>query len=80
MEPKIARSARGHGISDRRIREAYRNTVTLLEREQMTMHLGHDAEGVPLEIGVVTTPIGAVIVHAMRLRRSWAPLYRRFLP
>ncbi|TMF14743.1 MAG: hypothetical protein E6I33_08650 [Chloroflexi bacterium] len=79
MDPKIARSARRHRISDERILEAYRHTVVVLVRGDMTMHLGHDAHGVPLEIGVVATPLGPVIVHAMRMRRAWASVYRRFL-
>ena len=79
MEVRIARSAHRHGISDARIREAYRNTVVTFERGGITMHLGHDADGIPLEIAIAVIGGGPVVVHAMRLRRRWLPRYRRFL-
>ena len=63
----------------RRMLEAYRNTVVVVPRGEMRMHLGHDASGVPLEVGVVETREGSAIVHAMRLRRVWRRLYARHL-
>ena len=80
MDPKIAQSARRHGISDHRIVKPYRNTVTVIRRGELAMHLRHDAHGVPLEVGVVVTaPSGPLVVHAMRMRRRWTAVYRRFL-
>ncbi len=72
----IAPSAHKHGISDQRIREALRTTVTEVPVDRgMWMHLGHDANGIALEIGVVDS---TVVVHAMRMRPVYRAEYERF--
>ena len=73
-EPVIAPSARRHGVSDDTILHAFNNPIRAEDLEDgLTMLIGADHAGNLLEIGVVGSDQGPVIVHAMAAR----PNYRR---
>jgi hypothetical protein len=73
-EPVIAPSARRHGVSDETILHAFNNPVRVEDLDEgLVMLVGPDHGGNLLEIGVVTSDEGPVIVHAMPAR----PKYRR---
>jgi len=73
-EPFIAASARKHGIADADMIHAFGNPVLVDHIDEgFTMFVGGDRAGNPLEVGVVDTSDGPIIVHAMTAR----PQYRR---
>lgn len=73
-EPFIAPSASKHGLTDEEIVHAFNNPVRVEDLDEgLIMLVGPDPAGNLLEIGVVTSEEGPVIVHAMRAR----PKYRR---
>lgn len=64
-------SARRHGITDEAIRHALRNFIAVAgdpSSEDVTLFLGGDAAGNLIEVGVLDTDEGPVIIHAMRGR------------
>lgn len=64
--PRIAGPARKRGFSDADILHAFHNAVRIVEgRNEMALHIGPDHSGRMLEIGVVETDEGPVILHAM---------------
>ncbi len=72
--PVIAPSARKHGISDDDMLHALRNPVRVeYIDEGFTMFTGPARDGSPLEIGVVDSDSGPVIVHADRARGKYLP-------
>jgi hypothetical protein len=72
--PVIAASARKHDVSDEAIVHAFNNPVRVEDLDEgLVMLVGPDHAGNLLEIGVVTSADGPVIVHAMPAR----PKYRR---
>jgi hypothetical protein len=73
-EPFIAPSARKHGVSDETILHAFNNPVRTEDLDEgLVMLVGTDHAGNLVEVGVVTSDEGPVIVHAMPAR----PKYRR---
>ena len=73
-EPVIAPSARRHGVSDEAMVHAFSNPVRVEDLDEgLVMLVGPDHAGNLLEIGVVTSEDGPVIVHAMPAR----PKYQR---
>jgi hypothetical protein len=73
-EPVIAPSARRHGVRDEAIIHAFNNPVRVEDLDEgLVMLVGPDHAGNLLEIGVVTSEDGPVIVHAMPAR----PKYQR---
>jgi hypothetical protein len=73
-EPLIAPSARKHGVSDESIVHAFNNPIRVEDLEEgFVMFVGPDHAGNLVEIGVVSSDEGPVIVHAMPAR----PKYRR---
>jgi hypothetical protein len=72
----ITASARKHGVSDDDIRHAHRNAIRteqLDERAVMLIGPGRSAQ--LLEIGLVLTATGPMIVHAMTARRKYLPRF-----
>ncbi|MDR7303380.1 hypothetical protein [Haloactinomyces albus] len=68
-EPVILPSARRHGITDTDMRHAVRNPISAWEMDEgMTMLIGPDTAARLLEVGVVDSNEGPVLVHAMRAR------------
>jgi hypothetical protein len=66
--PVIVASARKHGITDEQILHAYRNPIRVLDFDDLTMLIGPDETGRPLEIGLVVADGIEFIVHAMPAR------------
>ncbi|MDE0499569.1 MAG: hypothetical protein OXH86_19705 [Acidimicrobiaceae bacterium] len=76
MDPLIRPAARRHGISDDDILHAYRNAFDAHENNDMTMIIGGDRSGRPLELMVRFRESVPEIFHAMParprfLRRRW---------
>jgi hypothetical protein len=72
--PLIAPSARKHGVSEESIVHAFNNPIRVEDLEEgFVMFVGPDHAGNLVEIGVVDSDEGPVIVHAMPAR----PKYRR---
>jgi hypothetical protein len=68
VDPVIVASARKHGITDEQILHAYRNPIRVLDFDDLTMLIGPDETGRPLEIGLVVADGIEFIVHAMPAR------------
>jgi hypothetical protein len=68
-EPRIAVSARRHGVLDADMRHAFRHALWVHKLEEgFAMLVGPGRDGTFLEVGVVNPGSGDVIVHAMRAR------------
>jgi hypothetical protein len=69
VDPVILASARKHGIADDDILHADRRPLRVFELDDLTMLIGGDSAGHPLEIGVAFSAEGIeFIVHAMATR------------
>lgn len=69
MDPIILDSARKHGVLDEDMLHAYRHPIRVFEQDELTMLIGGDPSGRPLEIGVATSEDGIeFIIHAMPAR------------
>ena len=70
--PLIAPSARKHGIRDDDMIHAFNNPICVDELDEgFTMFVGADPAANLLEIGVVDTTDGPIIVHAMPARPKY---------
>jgi hypothetical protein len=68
-EPFIASSARRHGIADADMIHAFCNPVLVDHIDEgLTMFIGGDRAANTLEVGVVDSSDGPIIVHAMTAR------------
>lgn len=66
---RIAGSARRHGINDDQIRHALAQAVSVYDLDAgFTMIIGPDASSALIEVGLVDTPTGHLVVHAMPAR------------
>ena len=71
-DPIVAESAYKHGIGDEDILHAYNNPIRVEDLdEELFMLIGTSRAGNLLEIGVVATSDGPVIVHAMEARPKY---------
>jgi hypothetical protein len=72
VEPLVAPSARKHGLRDDQILHAFNNPMRAEDLDEgLTMLVGPDHAGNPLEMGVVDSDDGPVIVHAMPARPKY---------
>jgi hypothetical protein len=70
--PLIAPSARKHGIPDSHMIHAFNHPIFVEELDDgFTMFVGADPAANLLEIGVVDTSDGPIIVHAMSARTKY---------
>ena len=70
--PCIADSAHRHGVDDEAILHAFNNPIRAEDLDDgLTMLIGPDHAGNLYEIGVVPSPEGPVIVHAMLARPKY---------
>ena len=70
-EAPIRDSAHRHGISDSNIRHALRHILNDAEdpkNDDVTLFLGPDTDNNLIEVGVLDTDDGPVIIHAMPAR------------
>lgn len=71
-DPIVAESAFKHGVGVEDIFHAYNNLIRVEELdEELFMLVGANRAGNLLEIGVVATSDGPVIVHAMEARPKY---------
>ena len=72
FEPLILTSAHRHGISDADMLHAVRNVMSSYDLDDgFTMFVGPGANGELLEVGLVESDDGPVIVHAMKARPKY---------
>lgn len=70
--PSIAPSARRHGITDADMTHAFNNPIRVDEIDEgFTMFIGGDLAGNLLEVGVIDSSDGPILVHAMAARRNY---------
>ena len=69
----IEASARKHGVSDENMLHAVRHHWRAFETDDpaVTLLIGPDSHGRPLEVGVVTDEAGAAVIHAMSARAKF---------
>ncbi|RIQ34941.1 hypothetical protein [Jiangella rhizosphaerae] len=71
-DPSIAPSARKHGVSDDDMLHAYRCAMRAEdENDGLIMLIGPSRSGALLEVGVIRSEFGPVIVHAMAARSRY---------
>jgi len=74
VDPIIAGSARKHDIPDAHMLHALRNPIRVCPPDEgLTMFIGPRPDGDLLEVGVVDSDSGPVIVHADRARPRFLP-------
>lgn len=72
VEPIIVASARKHGVRDDDLLHAFNNPTRAEDLDEgLTMLVGPDRAGNLLEVGVVESDDGPVIVHAMPARPKY---------
>ncbi len=70
--PLIVDSARKHGVADDDVLHAFHHPVSYEDLDEgFTMIIGPSRSAALLEIGVVDTDHGPVIVHAMNARTKY---------
>jgi len=68
----VLESARRHGVDDDDMRHAYRNAVRVfLQDDETRVYVGPDFAGRLLEVGVVDSDEGPLIIHAMQARPKY---------
>ncbi len=83
MELHFAPAASKHGISHERAAYVVEHCGLPFDGEDgdsVTMYLGDDWNGVPLEVGVVQRGGEVVVVHAMSLRPKFRAMYEETVP
>jgi hypothetical protein len=72
LEPVIAASARKHGVRDEDLLHAFNNPIRAEDLDEgLTMLVGPDHAGNLLEVGVVESDDGPLVVHAMPARPKY---------
>ena len=70
--PRIAQSARKHGVTDEAMLHAYDHFIDVFELDDgLTMRIGGDPAGALYEIGVSYQSIGPINVHSMPARPKY---------
>ena len=70
--PLIAPSAQKHGIQDHEILHAFDNPIWAEDLDDgFTMLVGPGQSGNLLEVGIIDTVDGPVIIHAMAARQKY---------
>ena len=72
MEPLIIDSARKHGVADEDILHAFNHPMRYQDLDEgFVLVIGPTRSGQLIELGLVDTEEGPVIVHAMQARRKY---------
>lgn len=72
LEPVVVASARKHGVPDDDMLHAFNNPIRAEDLDEgLTMLVGPDHAGNLLEVGVVESDDGPLIVHAMPARAKY---------
>lgn len=70
--PLIATSARKHGIRDNDMTHAFNHPILVDDLDDgFTMFVGADTAGNLLEVGVIDSSDGPILVHAMPARPKY---------
>ena len=69
--PRITRSALRHGVAPDDIRHAVAHPLLVFDLQEGQMVIGAGRSAVLLEIGIVESPQGQMVVHAMVARRKF---------
>ena len=70
--PLVAISARKHGIRDDDMIHAFNHPILVDELEEgLTMFVGADLAGNLLEVGIIDSSDGPIIIHAMPARPKY---------
>jgi len=78
-------AASRHDISQAQVRHVIRNCAWPLyspepDEEDLVIFLGPDEHGVPLEVvAVELEDEGLLVIHAMKLRRKYALVYKKVM-
>ena len=71
-EPLIANSARRHNIPDHDMLHAFNHPILVEDLEDgLVMFVGADSGGNLLEVGVIDSNDGPIIIHAMTARPKY---------
>jgi len=71
-QPLIASSARKHGVSDNDMLHAFNNPILTEDLDDgFTMLIGPSETVNLLEVGVIESPDGPIIIHAMPARPKY---------
>jgi hypothetical protein len=71
-DPLIATSARRHGIRDDDMIHAFNHPILVEDLDEgLTMFVGADQAGNLLEIGVLDSSDGPIVIHAMPARPNF---------
>lgn len=70
--PRVAKTARKHGIRDEDMIHAFNNPILVEDIDDgFTMFVGADCAANLLEIGVIDTDDGPIVIHAMPARTKY---------
>ena len=70
--PLVATSARKHGVPDDDMIHAFDNPILVEDLDDgFTMFVGPDRAGILLEVGVIDSTDGPIIIHAMAARPKY---------
>ena len=70
--PLIAASARKYGVRDHDMIHAFSHPMLVEDLDEgLTMFVGADQAGNPLEVGVIDSSDGPIIIHAMPARPKY---------
>jgi hypothetical protein len=71
VAPVVPGSARKHGVDDDDMLHAYRNPIRAFALDDLTMLVGPDRTGRPLEVGIAVGDGIEFIVQAMAAREQF---------
>lgn len=71
MNARILASARKHGIADEDILHAFRNAIFEVTDDDIVMLVGPNRDGNLIEIAIIRSKNGFLIIHAMQARKKY---------
>ena len=71
MNERILASARKHGIADEDTLHAFRNAIFEVTDDDIVMLVGPNRDGNLIEIAIIRSKNGFLIIHAMQARKKY---------
>ena len=71
MNARILASARKHGIDDEDILHAFRNAILDVTDDDIVMLIGPNRDGNLIEVALIRSEHGLLIIHAMQARKKY---------
>ncbi len=71
MNARILASARRHGIDDEDILHAFRNAILEVTDNDIVMLIGPNRDGNLIEVALIRSENGFLIIHAMQARKKY---------